>query len=151
MSNQTLQVAALENGTVIDHIPCDKMVDVMNLLGLQKVQTAVTYGQNLESRKMGKKGLIKIAERFLTSEEMDQLSVIAPHITLSIIRNYEVVGKREVNLPSTLRGIVRCNNPKCITNNEPMKTLFYVSDSDEPRLRCHYCEKEQALKDIKLL
>lgn len=141
----------MENGTVIDHIPCDKLVDVMSVLGLESVQTAVTYGQNLESRKMGRKGLIKIADRFLTGGEVDQLSVIAPHITLSIIRNYEVVEKREVNLPATLRGIVRCNNPKCITNNEPMETLFYLSEDGAARLRCHYCEKEQALSDIKLL
>ena len=146
-----MQVAALKDGTVIDHIPCERMADVMQLLKLQTAEEAVTYGQNLKSRKMGKKGLIKIADRVLTGEEVDQLSVIAPHITLSIIRNYEVVGKREVNLPGVLRGIVRCNNPKCITNNEPMKTLFYVTQGEEPRLRCHYCEKEQALSDIKLL
>lgn len=151
LAKQTMQVAALVNGTVIDHIPCDKMAEVISLLHLQEIPSAVTYGQNLESKKMGKKGLIKISDRFLTGEEVDQLSVIAPNITLSIIKDYEVVEKREVSLPTMLKGIVKCNNPKCITNNEPMQTVFYLVHGERPKLRCHYCEKEQSLKDIKLI
>ena len=70
---------------------------------------------------------------------------------LNIIRNYEVVEKKEVVMPSELKGIVKCNNPKCITNNEPMQTWFHVADKEQGILKCHYCEKEQQVDNIKLI
>ncbi len=70
---------------------------------------------------------------------------------LNIIRDYEVVEKKEVQMPDELRGIVKCANPKCITNNEPMTTLFHVVDKNEGILKCHYCEKELSKENIKLL
>ena len=136
MSNKKeLQVAALENGTVIDHIPSDKLFTV----------------NNFESKKLGKKGIIKIANRFFSDEEISRLSVVAPNMKLNIIRNYEVVEKKEVVMPDELKGIVRCNNPKCITNNEPMQTWFHLIDKEHGILKCHYCEKEQQVDNIKLI
>ena len=146
-----LQVAALNNGTVIDHIPSDKLFTVVSLLDLQNVDTNITIGNNFESGKLGKKGIIKIADRFFTDEEVSRLSVVAPNISLNVIRNYEVVEKKDVVMPDELRGIVRCNNPKCITNNEPMQTWFHVTDKYHGVLKCHYCEKEQNKDNIKLI
>ena len=146
-----LQVAALKNGTVIDHIPSDKLFTVVSLLDLQNVDTNITIGNNFESEKLGKKGIIKIADRYFTSEEVSRLSVVAPNISLNVIRNYEVVEKKDVVMPDELRGIVRCNNPKCITNNEPMLTWFHVTDKRRGLLKCHYCEKEQSKDNIKLI
>lgn len=146
-----LQVAALKNGTVIDHIPSDKLFTVVSLLDLQHKDTNITIGNNFESKKLGKKGIIKIADRYFTDEEISRLSVIAPNIKLNIIRDYEVVEKREVLMPDELKGIVRCNNPKCITNNEPMLTWFHVIDKQKGVLKCHYCEKEQYKDNIKLI
>ena len=146
-----LQVAALENGTVIDHIPSDKLFTVVSLLDMQHMDSNITIGNNLESKKLGKKGIIKIANRFFTPEEISRLSVVAPNIKLNIIRNYQVVEKKEVIMPEELKGIVRCNNPKCITNNEPMKTWFHVVDKEKGLLKCHYCEKEQQVDNIKLI
>ena len=146
-----LQVAALKNGTVIDHIPSDKLFTVVSLLDLQNVDTNITIGNNFESEKLGKKGIIKIADRYFTSEEVSRLSVVAPNISLNVIRNYEVVEKTDVVMPDELRGIVRCNNPKCITNNEPMLTWFHVTDKRRGVLKCHYCEKEQSKDNIKLI
>ena len=146
-----LQVAALKNGTVIDHIPSDKLFTVVSLLDLQNVDTNITIGNNFESEKLGKKGIIKIADRYFTSEEVSRLSVVAPNISLNVIRNYEVVEKKDVVMPDELRGIVRCNNPKCITNNEPMLTWFHVTDKRRGVLKCHYCEKEQSKDNIKLI
>ena len=150
-NKQELQVAALENGTVIDHIPTDKLFTVVNLLELQKSDSNITIGNNLQSKRLGRKGIIKVANRFFTDEEISRLSVVAPNVRLNIIRDYEVVEKKEVLLPSVLRGIVRCHNPKCITNNEPMTTIFEVVDKENGILKCHYCEKEQKKEDIKLL
>lgn len=150
-NKQALQVAALENGTVIDHIPSDKLFTVVALLGLQNTDSNITIGNNFESKKLGKKGIIKVADRFFTDEEISRLSVVAPNVKLNIIRDYEVVEKKQVVMPDELRGLVRCPNPKCITNNEPMMTLFHVVDKERGMLKCHYCEKEQSKETIKLL
>lgn len=88
-----LQVAALKNGTVIDHIPSDKLFTVVSLLNLQDEDANITIGNNFESKKLGKKGIIKIADRFFTEEEISRLSVVASNIKLNIIRDYEVVEK----------------------------------------------------------
>lgn len=146
-----LQVAALENGTVIDHIPSDKLFTVVALLDLQHMDSNITIGNNFESKQLGKKGIIKIADRFFSDEEVSRLSVVAPNMKLNIIRNYEVVEKKDVIMPEELKGIVRCNNPKCITNNEPMETWFHLIDKEKGILKCHYCEKEQWVNNIKLL
>lgn len=145
-----LQVAALENGTVIDHIPSAKIFEVINLLHLEKIHTSVTVGFNLESKKMGHKSIIKIADKFFTDEELNQLSVVTPNVTLCIIRGYEVVEKKEVRMPDELTGIIKCNNHKCITNNEPMQTRFHVLDKENGILQCHYCNREVQLNDVKL-
>ena len=134
-----LQVAALENGTVIDHIPSEKLFTVVSLLGLQEMSNNITIGFNLASKKLGKKGIIKVADRFFSDEEINRIAVVAPNVKLNIIRNYEVVEKRPVALPDTIVGIVKCNNPKCITNNEPMLTKFDVVSRQPVIIRCHYC------------
>ncbi len=148
---QQLQVAALENGTVIDHIPAGKLFTVVSLLGLQQMKNNITIGFNLDSEKLGKKGIIKIADKYFCDEEINRIAVVTPNVVLNIIRNYEVVEKREVCLPDHLHGIVKCSNPVCVTNNEPMETLFEVVDKENRVVKCHYCEKEQRLEDIELL
>lgn len=148
--NKEMQVAAIENGTVIDHIPAEKTYQVAQLLNLKEMSTPVTIGYNLPSKKIGKKGIIKVADKFFTDEEINRLSVVAPKIVLSVIRDYEVVEKKTVETPDELRGIVKCNNPKCITNNEPMDTVFNVVDKEKGTLKCHYCDKEQDINEVKL-
>jgi len=150
-NKQALQVAALKNGTVIDHIPSEKLFTVVSLLGLERMGNNITIGFNLESKKLGKKGIIKIADKFFCDEEINRISVVAPHVKLNIIRDYAVIEKKEVYMPDELRGIVKCANPKCITNNEPMPTLFHVTDKDNGIIKCHYCEKEQKKEEIVIL
>ncbi|NMA74403.1 MAG: aspartate carbamoyltransferase regulatory subunit [Bacteroidales bacterium] len=148
---QELQVAALENGTVIDHIPSDKLFAVVTLLNLELMSNNITIGYNLKSKKLGTKGIIKISDKFFCADEINRISVVAPHVKLNIIRDYEVVEKREINMPDELKGIIKCNNPKCITNNEPMNTYFHVIDKEHCVVRCHYCEKEQKREDIVII
>ena len=114
-----LLVAALQNGTVIDHIPSDKVFDVVNLLGLTGISNPITIGSNLSSRKMGSKGIIKIADRYFTEEECGKLSVIAPNIVLNIIRDYEVVEKKMISMPSEVRGIVNAATPNASLTTSP--------------------------------
>ena len=144
------QVAAIKNGTVIDHIPAEKTYEVANLLELQKLENPVTIGYNYPSKKIGKKGIIKVSDKFFTDEEISRLSVVAPNVVLNVIKDYEVVEKKTVETPDELRGIVRCNNPKCITNNEPMSTVFNVVDKKRGILKCHYCDKEQDITKVEL-
>ena len=127
-------VAAIKNGTVIDHIPADKTFQVVNLLELQTLNEPITIGNNYASKMMGKKGIIKVTDRYFTDEEISRLSVVAPNVVLNIIK-----------------GIVRCNNPKCITNNEPMQTVFHVVDKVSRTLKCHYCDMEQAIDKAQLV
>ena len=89
-----------------------------------------------------------MSDKFFTDDEISRLSVVAPKVILSIIRDYEVVEKKTVETPGEIIGIVRCNNPKCITNNEPMHTHFHVADGI---LTCHYCEKEQDINKVELV
>ena len=151
MKRQELLVAALQNGTVIDHIPSNKLFAVISLLHLKDMTNSITIGYNLKSSKMGCKSIIKIADRFFTDEEINQLSVVAPNVSLSVIKDFEVIEKKQVRMPDTLCGIVRCANPKCITNNEPMKTLFHVTDKTKGIIQCHYCEKEQCIENVHLI
>ena len=151
MAKKERLVAAIENGTVIDHIPADKTFQVVSLLKLQDELHPVTIGYNYFSKKVGKKGIIKVSDKFFTDDEISRLSVVAPKVVLNIIRNYEVVEKKTVDTPDELRGIVKCNNPKCITNNEPMKTIFHVIDKDAGILKCHYCDKEQDINKVELV
>lgn len=137
-----LLVAALENGTVIDHIPSELVFNIVDLLGLKELKSSVTIGYNLQSSKLGQKGIIKVADEFFSDEEISRLSVVAPNVVLNIIKNYEVVEKKTVVIPDELHGIVRCPNPKCISNNEPMASFFHVIDKEGRKLKCHYCEKE---------
>ena len=146
-----LVVRALENGTVIDHIPADKLFAVVNLLNIPKMKHNVTIGNNLDSKKLGKKGLIKIADRFFTDDEVNKISIVAPNVVLNTIRDYKVVEKREVKMPNEIHNLIKCNNLNCITNNEPMPTHFYVANRDTNTLKCRYCEKEVNINDVKLL
>ena len=149
MNKKERLVAAIETGTVIDHIPAEKTYQVASLLKLNELTEPITIGMNYASAKVGKKGIIKATNKLFTNEEISRLSVVAPKVMLSIIKDYEVVEKKMVETPDELHGIIRCTNPKCITNNEPMLTYFSV-DKIAGTVRCHYCDKEQNIKKVEL-
>lgn len=134
-----LAVAALQNGTVIDHIPSFAVFKAVKILGIESLDTHITIGNNLSSSKLGTKGIIKVADVEFPESTLNRIALIAPCAKVNIIRDFEVVEKRSVELPDTIVGIVRCGNPKCITNNEPMKTRFEVIDRENVTIRCHYC------------
>ena len=143
-----LQVAALENGTAIDHIPPSQLFKVAKLLGLENMDNTITIGNNFQSKKMRCKGVIKISNKFFEEDEINRIALIAPKVILNIIRDYEVVEKKTVTLPDELVGLVKCNNPKCITNNEPMPSRFEVIDKEKGTIKCRYCERKINKEDI---
>lgn len=138
-NNKELAVAALRAGTVIDRVPCNALFKAVRILGIENMTNNVTIGNNLSSHKLGTKGIIKVADVEFPEDVLNRIALIAPHAKINIIRDYEVVEKRLVSLPDEIVGIVRCGNPKCISNNEPMRSRFSVVDRDDITIRCHYC------------
>ena len=141
-----LAVAALRSGTVIDHIPSQNLFKAVKILGIECMDRSVTIGNNLESKRYGRKGIIKVADVEFPEQVINRIALIAPHAKINIIRDYEVAEKHPVQLPDTIVGIVKCPNPKCITNNEPMRTRFAVTERtpEDVNLRCLYCNRTVA-------
>lgn len=136
-----LSVSAIKNGTVIDHIPAKNLFKVISILGLDHIDHQITFGTNLESKKLGRKAIIKISEKFFEDADINRIALVAPDAKLNIIRDYEVVEKKVVEVPDDIVGIARCVNPKCITNFEPVTTRFKVVSKKVVSLKCLYCEK----------
>ena len=149
MSRKELVVSALENGTVLDHIPAENIYKALDILNLKGIESQITIGTNLTSRIYGKKGIIKIADKFFEDEELNKLALIAPKATVNIIRDFKVVEKKKIVMPEVIIGIAKCKNPKCVTNHQPIKTKFKTIDKgNEIALLCSYCEKITDSKHI---
>ena len=142
MTRKELVVSALENGTVLDHIPAENVYKALDILNLKGIESQITIGINLASKVHGQKGIIKIADRFFEDEELNKLALIAPNATVNIIREFKVVEKKKLSIPKEVVGIVKCRNPKCVTNHQPIKTRFTTLEKGgEIHLLCHFCEK----------
>ncbi len=146
-NKKELAVAALQNGTVIDRIPASALFKAVEILGIQKLDKSVTIGNNLSSKKLGTKGIIKVADTFFPEDVLNRIALIAPNAKINIIRDFEVVEKFRVTLPDQIVGIVKCKNPKCITNNEPMRTRFNVVSRDPVVISCRYCGHSVSAKE----
>lgn len=139
-----LAIAALRDGTVIDHIPPSALFRIVDLLGLASLPNTLTIANNLPSAIMGSKGLLKIADYEFAGDDIHRIALLAPGAVINVIRDYRVVSKEGVRLPAEITGIAVCPNPKCITRNEPMAPRFHTltAPGEPTRLRCHYCEHE---------
>ena len=138
-----LKIPLIKEGTVIDHITAGQAVKVLHILGIpEKTKSIVSVVMNVKS-KIGKKDIVKVENRELEPKEVNKIALIAPKATINIIRNYEVVKKYRVNVPDEIVGIVRCPNPRCISNTrEPIESRFRVISKDPIRIKCCYCERE---------
>lgn len=143
-----LKVNAIENGSVIDHIPAKSVFQVIRILNLESFDNQILFGVNLESQKYGIKGIIKVANKFFAPEEINKIALVAPSATLIVIKNYNVVEKKQVETPDEIKKIVKCFNPNCITNHEPIQTRFTLISKPDIKLHCHYCEKITAKDNI---
>lgn len=152
MSKKTeLSVSAIQEGTVIDHIPAQCLFKVISILGLDHCDNLITFGTNLGSNRYGKKAIIKVADKFFENEDINRIALVAPDACLNIIREYEVVEKKMVTVPQEIIGIAKCFNPKCITNNEQITTKFSLVNSNVLALKCYYCEKITTEEHLKIL
>lgn len=140
-NKKEMVVPAIQNGTVIDHIPTAAVYQVIRLLGLEKYEDEVLIGNNLTSQKFGRKGIVKVKNRFFTKQEISMIALVAPMATIVNIKEYEVVEKIEAEIPNQIENIIKCMNPMCITNHEDIPTKFDVVDKENLKIKCHYCEK----------
>ncbi|HUR69559.1 MAG TPA: aspartate carbamoyltransferase regulatory subunit [Candidatus Thermoplasmatota archaeon] len=140
---QELKVQPIRNGTVIDHIAPGNAIRVLRILNMPRPgwTSVLTAAMNVPSAK-GRKDILKIEDRELDPTEVNKISLIAPQATINIVREYEVIRKEVVQLPEKVSGLVKCPNPNCVTNHEPVKTQFLVAAREPLRLRCGYCDRE---------
>jgi aspartate carbamoyltransferase regulatory subunit len=153
-TRQELYIQKIKDGTVIDHITPGFALDVLKILGIDgKGGEVVSTAVNVLSKRQERKDIVKIQDRELKPDEVDKIALIAPNATINIIRNYNVASKKLVQLPQVIRGILRCDNPSCISNSrEPVERQFGVDRRQPIRLKCHFCghvmEREDVLKQF---
>jgi len=137
------KVRPINNGTVIDHIAGGQALNVLKILGISGATDAmVSVVMNVDSRKLGRKDIVKVEDRELLEEEVNRIALIAPDASINIIRDCKVIEKRKVDLPDEIVGVVRCQNPNCISNTlEPIKSRMLVKAKNPVLLRCLYCEQ----------
>ena len=137
-----LQVEAICNGSVIDHIPAGQGIKILKLFHLLDTRERITVGLNLPSAALGAKDLIKVENTSLTEMQANQLALFAPHATVNIIQDFKVVKKHQLRLPEQISGVFACPNSNCISHSEPVASHFTVRDvNGVVRLKCRYCEK----------
>ncbi|AMF95904.1 aspartate carbamoyltransferase regulatory subunit [Vibrio fluvialis] len=137
-----LQVEAIRNGSVIDHIPANLGIKILSLFKLHETNQRITIGLNLPSSALGHKDLIKIENIYLSKEQANQLALYAPNATVNQIEEYQVVNKLTLTLPERIDGVFACPNSNCISHGEPVSSRFRVILKQENvQLKCHYCEK----------
>ncbi|RLG10072.1 MAG: aspartate carbamoyltransferase regulatory subunit [Thaumarchaeota archaeon] len=141
----------IKDGTIIDHIPAGQALNLLRLMGITgREGFTLALVMNVESRKLGRKDIIKVEGLELKPEDTDKIALIAPMATINVVRNYEVVEKRKAVPPKVVEGALKCRNPNCITNkpNEPIKSKFRTISYNPPKLVCEYCGHVMTHEDI---
>lgn len=141
MTSKKLQVEAIQNGSVIDHIPIHQAIKILSFFKFTKTNEKITIGLNLPTHSGKSKDLIKVENTFISDAQANQLALFAPDATINQIKDFTVVNKFQVQLPDSFIGVLSCPNSNCISHNEPVNTRFYVQNKDNLTLKCHYCEK----------
>jgi aspartate carbamoyltransferase regulatory subunit len=148
--SQEVKVRKIKSGTVIDHITGGEALNVLKILGVTEAypKATVTVAMNVPSKAMGLKDIVKIEGRELVASEVDKIALIAPKATINFIRDYRVVEKKKVQIPSVIEGILRCVNANCVSNFEETRTRFLVEERSPIKLRCYFCERSMKGPEI---
>lgn len=137
-----LNVGSLNDGVVLDHIAAGKSMEIYKYLGLDKLDCQVAIIKNAKSQKMGRKDIIKI-ESPLDVINLDILGYIDHNITVNIIHNGEISEKKSLTLPKTIKNVLKCKNPRCITSIEQgLEQIFLLTDEEKQIYRCRYCDEK---------
>ena len=134
-----MNIDSIKTGIVIDHITAGKGMEIYRLLELEELDCSVAIIRNASSKKLGKKGIIKIDGDF--EPNLDILGYIDPNVTVNIIKDGERVDKFHPELPKTLKNVIKCKNPRCITTTEQgIEHIFKLTDEEKHVYRCIYCD-----------
>ena len=149
MMEEKLKIVKISKGTVIDHIDAGYALTILNLTGLDDVKNLITIGVNVSSKKYNTKDIIKIENVFLNETQMQQISILSPNATISLIDNNNVIEKKKVKLPTIIKKLILCVNQTCISNSdEPISTEFKVLEEKPLKIQCVYCERIYKLEEI---
>ena len=137
-----LSVGQLNEGVVLDHIQAGKSMDIYKYLKLDKMDCCVAIIKNARSNKMGRKDIIKV-ECPIDTLDLDILGFIDHNITVNIIKDGEIVEKKQLSLPKEVHNVIKCKNPRCITSVEQeLEQIFILADPEKEIYRCKYCEEK---------
>ncbi|MCD7862444.1 MAG: aspartate carbamoyltransferase regulatory subunit [Lachnospiraceae bacterium] len=137
-----LNVGKIEEGFVLDHIPAGRSMEIYRYLHLDKLDCQVAIIRNARSNKLGKKDILKV-ECDIDILNLDVLAILDDKITVNVIKNAEIVEKRELVLPEKIYGVIKCKNPRCITSIEQgLPHIFKLTDANKRVYRCIYCEEK---------
>ena len=137
-----MRIGQIENGIVLDHITAGNSMNIYNTLKLGELDCTVALIKNAPSTKMGKKDILKV-ECDINTLDLDVLAFIDHNITVNIIKDGEIVDKKDLVLPKMIRNVIRCKNPRCITSIEQeLPHIFILADEEKEVYRCKYCEEK---------
>ena len=143
-----LNVGKIEEGFVLDHIEAGKSMDIYKNLQLGKLDCTVAIIKNARSNKMGKKDILKV-ECDINQLDLDVLAFIDHNITVNVIKDGEIVDKKELVLPKTITNVIHCRNPRCITSIEQgLPHIFVLADEEKEIYLCKYCEEKADRKKL---
>lgn len=141
-----LNVGKIDEGFVLDHIRAGKSLSLYSHLQLDKLDCPVAIIKNARSNKMGKKDILKV-ECDINTLNLDILAFLDHNITVNVIKNGEIVEKKDLVLPRQIKNVIRCHNPRCITSIEQgLPHIFVLSDEEKAAYRCKYCEEKYSEK-----
>ena len=136
-----MKIDSITNGIVIDHITAGRGMRLYELLGLDELDCSVAIIKNVNSKKLGKKDIIKIDADIPVS--LDVIGYVDPGATVNMIKNGELIEKRSIEMPEILKNVIKCKNPRCITTTEQeLEHVFKLTDRENKVYRCIYCETE---------
>ncbi|MDY6103168.1 MAG: aspartate carbamoyltransferase regulatory subunit [Acetatifactor sp.] len=142
-----LNVGKIEEGFVLDHIKAGKSLSLYKQLQLDKLDCTVAIIKNARSNKMGKKDILKV-ECDINMLDLDVLAFIDHNITVNVIKNGEIVAKKDLVLPKQIKNVIHCHNPRCITSIEQeLPHIFVLADPNKEVYRCKYCEEKYSEND----
>lgn len=134
-----MNIDSITNGIVIDHITAGRGMKLYNLLKLDDLDSSVAIIKNVNSKKMGKKDIIKVDSNIPVN--VDVIGYVDPGITINIIKNGVLTEKKTIGMPETLVNVIKCKNPRCITTVEQeIEHIFKLTDKENKVYRCVYCE-----------
>lgn len=143
-----LNVGQIEEGFVLDHIKAGKSLSIYKHLQLDKLDCTVAIIKNARSGKMGKKDILKV-ECDINTLDMNILGFIDHNITVNVIKDCKIVEKLDLKLPTEIKNVIKCKNPRCITSIEQeLPHIFVLADKEKEVYRCKYCEEKYSEKNV---